>query len=301
LEEKRRRKGIMRLPKFDYITPQTIEEACSLLALHKDKARVMAGGTDLLPKMKSREVAPQYVIGLSAIPGLDYIEYDRRRGLRIGALATLAAVMNSPVVRERFSLLAEAVSQMASVQVRNRGTVAGNLCNAVPSADTTPSLIVMGAKARLVTLGKERVVAVEDFFVSPDVTILGKGELMTEIQVPEPPPGSGGAYLKFTPRRAMDLAIVGVAALVTLAGGTCKDAKIALGAVAPTPIRAKKAEDILRGKALNDKTIKEAAETAMKEARPISDIRASEEYRRKIVGVLTQRAIKQAWERAKTR
>ena len=291
----------MRLPKFDYIAPRTIEEACSLLALHKGSARVMAGGTDLLPKMKSREVAPQYVIGLSAIPNLDYIEYDKGKGLRIGALATLAEVMSSPVVQERFSLLAEAISQMASVQVRNRGTVAGNLCNAVPSADTAPSLIVLGAKAKLVSPGKERTVPVEDLCVGPDVTCMTEGELLTEIQVPEPPPGSGGAYLKLTLRRAMDLAIVGVAAMVTRANGTCKDVKIALGAVAPTPIRAKKAEDILRGKALNDKITKEVAEAAMKEARPISDIRASEEYRRKMVGVLAQRAVKQAWERAKAK
>ena len=291
----------MLLPKFDYIAPKTIEEACSLLAEHKEKARVMAGGTDLLPKMKHKETTPQYLIGLSAIPGLDYIEYDKGKGLRIGALATLAAVMSSPPVRERFSLLAEAISQMASVQVRNRGTVAGNLCNAVPSADTAPSLIVMGAKAKLVGPGKERLVAVEDLCVSPDVTCLAEGELMTEIQVPELPPGSGGAYLKLTPRRAMDLAVVGVAAMVTLADGTCKDIKIALGAVAPTPIRAKAAEDILRGKKLEDKVIEEAAKAAMGEARPISDIRASAEYRRKMVGVLTQRAVKQAWERAKAR
>jgi CO/xanthine dehydrogenase FAD-binding subunit len=290
-----------RLPKFDYIAPQTIDEACSLLAQYKDRARVMAGGTDLLPKMKNREVVPQYVIGLSAIPGLDYIEYEKGKGLRIGALATLAAVMSSPAVRERFGLLAEAVSQMASVQIRNRGTVAGNLCNAVPSADTVPPLIVLGAKVKLVTRGKERVVAVEDLCVAPNVTCIAEGELLTEIQVPEPPRTSGGAYLKLTPRRALDLAIVGVAAMVARANGTCEDVKIALGAVAPTPVRAKRAEDMLRGKALKDMVLKQAAEAAMKEAHPISDVRASEEYRRKMVGVLTERAVRQAWERAKAK
>jgi carbon-monoxide dehydrogenase medium subunit len=290
----------MHLPKFDYISPKTIEEACSLLAQHKDRVRVMAGGTDLLPKMKNRETAPQYLIGLSAIRGLDYIEYDKGTGLRIGALATLAAVTNSAVVRQKFTLLAEAISQMASVQIRNRGTVAGNLCNAVPSADTAPSLIVLGAKVKLSAPGKERLVPVEELFICPDVTCMAEGELVTEIQVPEPPAGSGGTYLKLTLRRAMDLAIVGVAALVTVADGTCNDVKVALGAVAPTPIRAKGAEDILRGKVLEDKVIEEAAEAAMREAQPISDIRGSEDYRRKMVGVLTRRAVKQAWERAKT-
>jgi carbon-monoxide dehydrogenase medium subunit len=289
----------MLLPKFDYIAPTTVEEACSLLAQHKDRARVIAGGTDFLPKMKCREIVPQYVIGLGAIPSLDYIEYANDGVLKIGALATLAAVKDSPVVQEKFGILSETISQMAAVQIRNRGTVAGNLCNAVPSADTAPSLIVLGAKVKLVSPSNERELAVEDLCISPDVTCLAAGELMTEIQVSQPSAESGGTYLKLTLRRAMDLAIVGVAALVTIHNGTCKDIKIALGAVAPTPIRAKAAEDILRGKVLEDKVIEDATEAAMAEARPISDIRATEEYRRKMVGVLTRRAVKLAWDRAK--
>jgi CO/xanthine dehydrogenase FAD-binding subunit len=289
----------MRLPKFDHIAPKTIEEACSMLMLHKDKARVIAGGTDILPKMKNKEFTLQYLIGLKAIPGLGYIKYDHNVGLRIGAMATLAQVANSQVVIKKFPLLHEAILQMASVQVRNLGTVTGNLCSAVPSADTAPPLIVLGAKAELVGPGKKRVVPVEDFFVGPEITVLKEGELMAEIQVPELPPNSGGAYLKFSQRRAMDLAVVGVAAIVILDDGVCKDVKIGLGAVAPTPMRAKRAEEILRGKALGDKVIENAAETAMKEARPRSSIRGSEAYKRKIVGVLTRRALKQAWERAK--
>ena len=289
----------MTLPRFDYLAPKTVEEACSLIARHKGKARVMSGGTDLLPQMKEGTVTPQYLIGLKSIPGLKYVEHDKKVGLKIGGMATLVQVAESPVVKRRFSILSEAIMQMASVQVRNTGTLVGNLCNAAPSADTAPSLIVMGAQARLVSAGgKERVIPLEDFFRGPGETALAEGELLAEVQVPDLPPRSGGAYLKLSQRRAMDLAVVGVACLLTRDKGVCKEAKIALGAVAPTPIRAREAEALITGSALADEVLDKVAEAAMEASKPITDIRGPADYRRKMVGVLTKRAVRQAWERA---
>lgn len=289
----------MTLPRFDYLAPKTVEEACSLIAQHKGKARVMSGGTDLMPQMKEGTVRPQYLIGLKSIPGLNYVEHDKKVGLKIGGMATLVQVAESPVVKGRFPILSEAIMHMASVQVRNTGTLVGNLCNAAPSADTAPSLIVMGARVKLVSAGgRERVIPLEDFFRGPGETALAEGELLAEVQVPDLPPRSGGAYLKLSQRRAMDLAVVGVACLLTLDKGVCKEVKIALGAVAPTPIRAKEAEALITGGALEDEVLEKAATAAMEASKPITDIRGPADYRRKMVGVLTKRAVRQAWERA---
>jgi len=289
----------MRLPKFEYLSPKTIKEACRLLAKHKDKARVVAGGTDLLVIMKHKEVTPQYVIGLKGIPNLDYIKADAK-GLRIGALATLKSVADSRDVRKRFPFLADTARKMATAQIRNMGTIGGNLCNAAPSADTAPPLICLGAKAKLVGPNKERVVALEKFFAGPGKTVLRAGEILTEIQLPNQPAHTGGAYLKLS-RLAVDLAVVGVAALVTLKGkdGLCSEARIALGAVAPTPVRANKAEGMIKGKKIKDDIIEKASRMAAQEARPITDVRGSAFYRKEAVKVLTTRAIRQALEQAK--
>lgn len=289
----------MRLPKFEYLDPKTIEEACSLLSQHGDKARLIAGGTDLLIIMKHKEVTPEYLVGLKGIPNLDSIDADAE-GVRIGALATLRSIGDSAVVRERFPFLADIAGKMATHQIRNMGTIGGNICNAAPSADTAPSLICLGAKAKLVGPKKERIVAVEEFFTGPGETLLKAGEILTEIQVPNQPAHTGGAYLRLT-RLSVDLAVVGVAALVTLQGkgGLCKEARIALGAVAPTPIRAKKAEGVITGKKIENGLIEEAAQIASEEARPITDVRGSAPYRTDIVRVLTKRAIGQALEQAK--
>ena len=290
---------LRRLPKLEYLEPKTIEEACSLLSQYKEKARVVAGGTDLLPMMKRREVVAQYLIGLKSIPDLDYIRYDESDGLRFGALTTIHAIETSAVIKEKFNALSEAVYSMASAQVRNLGTVVGNLCSAVPSADTAPALIVLGAELRLVSHQGERTVSVEEFFTAPRETVLGEGEVLMEVKVPNLPPHSGSAYLKHTLRRAMDLAIVGVAAVITSEDGACKDVRIALGAVAPTPIRARKTEEMLRDKMVTDDLIEQVAIQASEESHPISDIRSSAEYRREMVKVLTRRAVKQAWEQAR--
>ena len=281
-----------RLPKFAYLSPQTLDEALGLLAKYRRKARIMAGGTDLVPKLKQRAVtAPEFVIDLKGIPGLDYIKFKKGEGLRIGALATIAGIEKSTVVKEKYSILAQAAATMASPQVRHRGTIAGNICNAVPSADSAPALLVLGAKVKLVGKKGERTLSIAEFFKGPNQTVLKPDEILVEIQVPEPPVGSISKYTKLSPRRAMDLAVVGVAVLLVPDGEKCGDIKIALGAVAPTPVRAKEAEEIIRGNKLSTELIEKAAEAAVKDCRPISDHRASAEYRADMVRVLTKRII----------
>lgn len=283
-----------RLPRFDYLAPTTLAEVISLLSRHKGKARIIAGGTDLVPKLKRREIkAPEYIIDLKGIPGLDKITPDNG-GLTIGALATIKMVIDSPAIRDNFPILAQAARSMASPQVRNRGTIAGNICNAVPSADGGPALLALEAKLKLIGPRGERTVGIEDFFTGPNRTALANEEILAEIRLPAMPPKSQGVYLKLSPRRAMDLAIVGVAAVASAEGGICRDIRIALGAVAPTPIRAKKAEAVLKGQKLNEENIEKAAKAAAGEAKPIDDHRASAEYRRDMVEVLVRRAVKQA-------
>ncbi len=288
----------MTLPKFEYLAPQTLQEACSLLLQHKGRAKVMSGGTDVLPQMKERSLTPQYVIGLRSISGLDYVDHDKKSGLRIGGLATLNQVAESPVVLNEFPMLSETILKMASEQVRNIGTIAGNLCNAAPAADTAPTLIAMGATVKLSDAnGSSRVVRLDDFFTGPYKTALAEGEVLAEIQIPNAPAGSGGAYWKLSLRRAVELATVGVACFVTLdSKAICQDVRIALGAVAPTPLRVKEAEALIRGLGLKEDMLENAARATMEASKPRNPTTA--DYKRKMVGVLTKRAIRQAWEAA---
>ena len=290
---------LRRLPEIECFFPKTLKEALSLLKKYNGKAKVFTGGTDLLPKMKRRELTPKFLIDLNGIPDLRFIKYDRTKGLRIGAATTLNEILESSIVRRRYPVLVDALSQMASTQIRNIGTIAGNLCNAVPSADTAPPLIVLGGRLKIIGPKRERMVLVEDFFKGPDRTVLDRNELVREIQIPPPPPKAQGAYLKHTLRREMDLAIVGIGVWLMLDSkkNICKEIKIALGAVAPVPMRAKKAEGILRGNLLDDDLIENAAKMASEESNPIDDIRSSAEYRREIVRVLIKRTIKQSLER----
>jgi len=285
-----------KLPKFDYRMPKTVKEALELLSKKaKGGVKVFAGGTDLVPKLRSREVeAPEILVDLKGIPKLDYIQYNAKNGLRFGPLVTISEIENSPLIRDHFSVLAQAAHSMASPQVRNRGTIAGNICNAVPSADSAPALLTLNARLKLVSLKGERMVKIEDFFKGPNETVLSGREILREVKVPPLPAKSKGVYLKLSPRRAMDLAIVGVAVVLIQEDGVCRDIRVALGAVAPTPIRVKKAEDILRGQRVSDELIDKVAEVASQEARPIDDHRASAEYRREMVAILVRRAISQA-------
>lgn len=284
-----------RLPRFEYVQPSSMDEALSLLGRHIGEARLLAGGTDLLPKMKRREIrAPAYVIDLKGIPDLDYIDYEDEKGLSLGALTTIHAIETSPVIRHKFNILAQAAHTMAAPQVRNRATLAGNICNAVPSADSVPPLLVLEAKLKVMSQKGERILALEDFFAGPSETVLSDKELLAEIQIPPVPSNGRGIYVKLSPKRSMDLATVGVAALVVREDGLCTDMRIGLGAVAPTPIRARKAEGILKGQQFSDELIEGTAQTAAEESCCIDDHRASAHYRTEMVKVLVRRAIKQA-------
>jgi len=288
----------MTLPKFDYFAPASLEEALDLLAELGDAARIMAGGTDLMIRMRRGAIRAKAVIGLKRISGLDRISFDKRNGLLIGATALLADVAAHGAIRRHYPALADAAACTANVQIRNMGTVAGNVCNAAPSADNAPGLIVMGAEAVVLGKGGEWRIPLERFFLGPGITALASGEILTAITVPVPPPHAGAAYCPISARSKVDIAAAAAAAMVVMDGPTCKEARVALGAVAPTPMRARRAEKFLKGQQLTEEVIREAGLLAAKEARPISDMRAGAGYRREMVRVLTRRAIGEAMKRA---
>ena len=283
------------MQRFEYCEPATLSDAVALLGRHGSAASLFAGGTDLLVQMKEHVRRPGHLINIKKIPGIDDLAYDDIDGLRIGALTTTRAVETSPLVREKYAGLCQAVTHFASIQVRNRATVVGNVCRASPSADTLPPLIADGARLRLQGPGGPRCVAVEDFCTGPGRTVLAADEIVTHLFVPPPPPRTGKVYLKHGRRVEMELATVGVAVALTLEGESCREIRIVLAAVAPTPLRAPRAEALLRGQAVTAERIGAAAQCAMEEARPIGDVRGSADYRRQMVGVLTRRAIEQAW------
>jgi carbon-monoxide dehydrogenase medium subunit len=292
---------IRRLPKFEYHAPTSLGEALDHLSKHGDKAKVLAGGTDLLVSMKKREILPEHLINLKGILELKHIHYDKKRGLEIGGLVTLGEIERSTIVREKYSALWDAANVMAAPQIRSLATIGGNLCSAVPSADTAPPLVALGASVTLTGKNGERTLLVEDFFTGPEASVLSPDEILSHVSIPNPPENSGGAYLKLMRRNAMDLALVGVAACLGLDGGkrVCREARIALGAVAPTPMRALGAEELLLNKEPDEHLAMEAGKIAAQEARPISDIRASKEYRTEMVRVQTKRAVMAALKRIK--
>ncbi|MEW6265899.1 MAG: xanthine dehydrogenase family protein subunit M [Thermodesulfobacteriota bacterium] len=282
----------MGLPRFNYLAPKTIKEASALLAEHGDKARLMAGGTDLLIRLRHRAMTPEYVISLRGVPGLDHVFFDRSAGLNIGALAKLADVAGHPEIRKHYPALAESASATATVQIRNMGTLAGNICNAAPSADNATPLLVYEAEVTIVHPGGERVVPMDEFFRGPGLTALEKGEIVKEIIMPPPGPRTGSNYRKISARSRVDIAAVGVAALMQLdEEGVVSKVRIGLGAVAPVPLLAHRAARILAGRKPSPELIEQAGDLAADEARPINDVRATAAYRRRMVRVLTIRAL----------
>jgi len=286
----------MIIPEFEYVTPQSVQEACALLVQYGDSARVLAGGSDLLVKMKDGLMKPAYLVSLKNLDSLKAIRYETGTGVIIGARATHNEVMNNRLLREKYRSVCEAAHSMAADQIRNIGTVGGNLVNAVPSADLPPILIALDARARIVGTSGERTISLEDFFLGPGKTVLEKGEILAEIIIPDQPT-TGSNYIKFGLRRAGALAVAGVASSVTVSDGTCRDVRVVLGAVAPTPMRARQAENVLRGKKISRELIDEAGRIAAAESKPINDIRGSIEYRRNLVNVLTRRSLKAAIEK----
>jgi carbon-monoxide dehydrogenase medium subunit len=285
---------------FEYFSPQTLKEALTLLDEYGEECKVIAGGQSLLILMRQGLVMPEYLIDIKGISELNYIQSDAKQGLRIGALTTHRTIEKSPAMKNGFSILAEMEHGLASIQTRNWGTIGGNICHGDPTGDPAAVLIALNATVSTASLKGERNMSVEDFCLDYFETALEPGELLAEIQVPAVLPHTGTAYTKFNIIEN-DMATVGVAVSVTLDSGddVCKDVRIVLGACAPIPIRAKQAEEVLRGQQITDHLLKKAGQIASQEAEPISDIVASEEYRRELVKVLVKRVGKEAWARAK--
>lgn len=285
------------LKPFEYFEPETIEEATQILSKYGERAQLLAGGVDLVPKLRRRLLILECVVSLQRIPGLDYIK-SNGDGLKFGPLTSIRSLELSPLIQKDYLALYEAVHQLVSVQVKTTGTAVGNLCVATPASDIAVALFALGARLKIVGPSSERTIAIEDFFLGVGQTILQPGEIVAEVLVPSPAAGTGQAFFKLV-RTAADIAKVNVTVSLTVAGGVCQEARVALGSVAPTTIRAGKTEGMLKGKAIDQRIIEEAAEAAAEETRTITDIRSTAEYRRETSRVLVKRAISKALERAK--
>jgi aerobic carbon-monoxide dehydrogenase medium subunit len=288
------------MQEFEYLMPTTVDEAISLLVGHGERARYISGGTDVMVKVKEGKIHPHCLVSLRHLQGLDRIDYKDGE-LRIGATVTHRMLELSPVIKKHFPILIDAVSHIGSVQIRNVATIGGNIVNAVPSADGAIPLITLGARVRIRGPKGERSMALEDLFIGPGQTLLETGEILLEFVVPPHPPGTGSAYVKHTRREAMELPLLGVAVLISLAEDmvTCAEARIGLGVLAPTPMRAKNAESLLRGRELSEDVLKEAGKAAAEECKARDSIRGEAWYRRDMVEVLVPRMARLAMERAR--
>ena len=277
---------------FDFYQPSTLAEASRLLKDNGPGGRFLAGGTDLVIAMKEKGLLPKYIVDLKHVPGLSGIRENGDGTLTIGALTTMYAVETSPVITKKYPFVAQSAAEVGSIQIRNRATVGGNMANATPSADVAPSLIALNATAKIVSAGGGRSVPLEQFFRGPGQTVMNPDEILTEITIPKTGPQLVGEYIKFSPRDMMDLAYIGVAVAYHLGSDRkCSGVRIVLGAVAPTPIRARNSEALLEGKILTEELAAQVGDEAARESKPISDVRSSADYRRAMVGVMTKRAI----------
>jgi carbon-monoxide dehydrogenase medium subunit len=283
----------MLLNTFEYLKPKGLAEVLRVLdELKQTKTQVMAGGTDLIPALRDRSKQPEYVVDLSEAR-LDDVVFEPHQA-RIGALTTFARLCRDVEIWEKLPAVAEAAVQVGAVQCRNLATIGGNVCSAVPSLDSAPPLLALGAKFRLQAQGRERTVPAEEFFLGPRKTVLEQGEILTEILVPLEE-GFHASFMRQGRRKALTLSIVNAAAgMAGAPGGEIARARIALGAVAPTPIRARKAEALLVGRKPTAELLAEAAAVAVTETSPISDLRASADYRRQLTAVLVRRALEKA-------
>jgi carbon-monoxide dehydrogenase medium subunit len=299
---------------FDYLKPQTLQEALHLLDQHGEKSKLVAGGTDVMVMIKKGNLSPEVVVSLRGISGLDHLLCENG-ALRIGAMVTHRAVEKSERIRKEYSALSDAVDVLGTVQVRNVATIAGNICTAAPSGDTAPPLLVLGARVKLLSPEGQRTIPLEEFFKGPGETVVKDGEILTELVVPKPLPHTGSAYWKHKRRGALDLPMLGVSVLLSLNKDriscgellrarspvssifhalekddlVCNEVRIALGVAGPTPMRAFKAESLLRGRKISDGLLDEVAETASEEARPRDSIRGEAWYRKEMVKVFVKR------------
>ena len=286
---------------FDYCAPKGLEEALDIFAEYGERARALAGGTDLILFMERGRLEPDLVVEIPFCPPFVGMEATNSH-IRIGSRTTMRELETSSLIREKISILADAASKVGSLQIRNLATIGGNICTASPAGDTLPALLVLDASVKLVSKSGERLVPLREFFVGPGETVRQPNELLTEVIVPLPPSHSGYSFYKLSVRRYMDIAIVNAAAFVAVnENGFITDAKIALGSVAPTPIRAYEAEERLKGNFISDILLDEVGKLAQEASSPITDQRGTAEYRRIMVYRLTKRVVKEAYERAVTR
>ena len=288
----------MTLPKFEYFAPESLDEAQRLFLDKGEGAHFLAGGTDLLVKMNHGLLKPASVIALKHIKGLEEITFDPKAGLKIGATALLGNVATHPDILKYYPAVAAAARETANVQIRNMGTVAGNLCNAAPSADNAPTLLAMNAEVVINGAKGERRLPLDQFFKGPGANTLDAGEILTAILVPAPESGSGVSYQHISARGKVDISAVCVGSMVRLEKEICRGVRIFLGAVAPVPMRAVKAESVALGQRLTEEIINAAGIAAMEESQPITDVRSSADYRKKMVAVLARRALTEARDRA---
>lgn len=285
---------------FVYRRASTIKEALDLLEEHKEDYRIICGGQSLLILMRQGLVAPENLIDIKSVKELSYIDFKPKEGLKIGAATTHREIEKSSLIKKRYPVLVDMEENLASVQTRNWGTIGGNLAHGDPTGDPGAVLIALNATVKMANKERERTMPIEEFSIDYFETALEEGELLLEVQVPVVPPKTAVAYEKFNIIKN-DQGIVSVAASITMddGGAVCKDARIVLGAAAPTPIRAKKAEKLLMGKKIDDGLLEKVSQKASEEADPVPDIHATEEYRRHLVKALTKKIVKKAWKQAK--
>lgn len=278
---------------FEFYQPSTLQEASRLLKDNGPGGRFLAGGTDLVIAMKEKGLLPKYIVDLKRVPGLGGIRENNDGSITLGALTTMYEIEKSPLIKQRYPFLAQSAAEVGSIQIRNRATIGGNMANATPSADTAPALIALNATAKIASASGERTVKLEEFFKGPGQSVMSADEILTEIAIPKTARNLVGEYIKFSPREMMDLAYVGVAVAYDLGDidKKCHGVRIVLGAVAPTPIRATRAEAALEGQVLSEALADRVGQIAAEEAKPISDVRSSADYRRAMVGTMTKRAL----------
>ena len=286
---------------IDYTAPKTLDEALKVMASYGDRARVLAGGTDLLVQLRGGRRSADVVVDSKFIPELNELSYDAQKGLTIGAAVPCCEIYENQDVSSNYPGITDAASLIGSIQIQGRATLGGNLCNSAPSADAIPPIIVLGGVANISGPNGSRQVPVEDFCTGPGQNVLQPGEILVSINMPAPQAHSGANYLRFIPRNEMDIAVAGVGSSVVLdaSGQNFVSGKIALASVAPTPVFAKNAGDSLAGKPVSDATIDEAAQKAMADAKPINDMRGTIKQRVHLVGVLTRRTLNTAVNRAR--
>jgi len=283
---------------FDYAAPASLDETVKLLAQHPG-ALLLAGGTDLLVQLRAGKKQTDLVVDVKHIPELNALHHDPAKGLTLGAAVPCYRIYGDGAVQSAFPALAEVAGIIGGTQIQGRASIGGNLCNAAPSADSIPLLIALGAVCRVAGPSGTREVAVEDFCTAPGRNVLGPGELLVSIQLPPGPARSGARYLRFIPRNEMDIAVAGAGVSVVLEDGVFRSARIALAAVAPTPLFVREAGEALAGQPVTPEAISAAAEIARGAARPITDMRGTADYRRHLCSVLTRRALETAVQRAR--